>query len=300
MVSQLSSGSGGGVGFVAAATNPVNLNFTMDQARPRRRGRGRNLAGGAAAACNTHQAGGGSPLRHAIPARTAPPAPRPCPPTPCQIYSLLLGLTPLPDVMSLSWGVPTQDETAAAEASLAALAARGVTVIASSGDGGAFSAASSGGCGAPVAPTYPAASPFVTAAGAVAVARLRPGSASRIVTATPATGSIIVSGGGFGTISTGGTAPNWQAAAVNAYAAAQRGGALWPLQPGSPNVAASGSVVCNGTGPVGGCWYGRGYPDGAQGSTACWVASSEVTAAALGCSAQVQCAKCASSQPPCL
>ena len=33
---------------------------------------------------------------------------------------------------------------------------------------------------------------------------------------------------------------------------------LWPLQPGSPNVAASGSVVCNGTGPVGGCWYGRG------------------------------------------
>lgn len=144
----------------------------------------------------------------------------------------------MPDVMSLSWG--GAGAYAVEEPGYAALAAQGVTVVASSGDAGALAGSSisntcqvSGvGLGGkrimmrmpcvellvkqgdhmhehtshiarhprhrpvayhqgPVMVEYPAASPWVTAVGAVGVARPKPGAAPKIVGASAALGSAI-------------------------------------------------------------------------------------------------------------
>lgn len=183
----------------------------------------------------------------------------------------------MPDVLSLSWSA-AGEETPAAEAALAKLAARGVSVIACSGDAGAYSGSSSQAvdgafCGLPIVPTYPAASPWVTSAGGAGVARAKPKAKEHFVVCSPATGGGIAGGGGFGSIATAGAAPEWQAKYVTKYVKRARKSPLWPLTPGSPDAVASGSVACgadaaavlaaiNGTtAVVDGCVYGRGYPD---------------------------------------
>lgn len=127
-----------------------------------------------------------------------------------QIFAMMLGLDPIPNIISMSWG--SSDDTPAGEAALAKLAARGVTLIASTGDSGPFKNAGSGGpfCGLPMRPHVPAASEWVTAVGALAFARKKPGAKPVITVATAAVGSGITGGGGFGDLGAAGPAPAWQ------------------------------------------------------------------------------------------
>ncbi|KAL4457627.1 hypothetical protein ABPG75_012492 [Micractinium tetrahymenae] len=184
-----------------------------------------------------------------------------------QLFGAYLGLKPLPDVLSLSWGglgVDPADgvEPVQGEAVLAKMAAMGVTMLVSSGDSGARlggdADSAAGACAKPIAASYPAASRWVTAIGAVMQARPVPGKPPTWAACMSTTGGLITSGGGFGNVSLGATPP-WQAAVVSKYIASQKARPDWPLS--SANAAATGAsygVRCSGRGS---CVYGRAIPD---------------------------------------
>lgn len=92
------------------------------------------------------------------------------------------------------------------ETSAILLSAQGITIIASSGNGGASGFSS--GCG--YGPDWPATSPYVLAVGATK----GPESGSTEVACSSDTGGIITSGGGFSTIY---DRPFWQSSAVDGY-----------------------------------------------------------------------------------
>ena len=184
----------------------------------------------------------------------------------------------LPNVFSISWGWSEADQcqidkkgpcaggknssgfVAATNALFAAVTARGVSFLVSSGDSGAHGR-TDGGCAKPkTLPDWPTASPWVTAVGATQVADGTstgpfntpycsappaglPACATggTEVTCSTATGALIVSGGGFSNVA---PTPAWQSAAVATFLAA--GGKLPPAGDfnntgrGYPDVSALG------------------------------------------------------------
>lgn len=184
----------------------------------------------------------------------------------------LKSATALPAVFSVSWGWSEADQCTvdpgqgpcssgssaayveASNAGFAAATARGISILVASGDSGAHGRTDPGCSSKKTLPDWPTASPYVLAVGATQISNGKPlanpttkvcstsaagaacaGSGTEIV-ASPATGALIASGGGFSNVA---AQPAWQAAAVKAYLAS---GALLP---GAGNFNSSG----------------RGYPD---------------------------------------
>ena len=81
--------------------------------------------------------------------------------TDAQVYLATLAMKPLPDVFV--WSISGGLEDAAGEATLAKMAAMGVTLIVASGDHGAFSCNGASSYDEPLLPSYPSASPWVRA-----------------------------------------------------------------------------------------------------------------------------------------
>lgn len=193
----------------------------------------------------------------------------------------LKAATSLPAVFSVSWGWYEGDQctvdpgqgpctnpkgsyayVAAVNAGFQAATARGVTILVASGDSGAHGRTDPS-CSSPITrPDYPAASPYILSVGATQLSNGQPianpvtpvcknqaaggqcaASGTEIVSST-ATGSLIVSGGGFSNVA---PQPSWQTAAVAAYLAS---GATTPgagnfnqTSRGYPDVAAIGHNV---------------------------------------------------------
>lgn len=182
-------------------------------------------------------------------------------------------LSPPPDVITLSEGGPQLASNLMT--SLSKLAAQGVTVIASSGDSGPFMNLGSGGlytatCKDAVLPSYPAASPWVTAVGSVMQLRTSPNNSKPQLVATMSLAGSFCSGGGFGILDShipSSPLPKWQKKVVLNYIANQSGHPSWPLNTKfnpltsySVNIS-SCSLIDKMTGKISGCSYGRGYPD---------------------------------------
>ena len=181
-----------------------------------------------------------------------------------QLFRGVLGLKPLPDVLSWSYGTQSMlpaNKPKQGEALLAKMAAMGLTVIVSSGDSGAFVGGADE-CSWPVGYQYPAASPWVTAVGAVMEARVAPERQPELVACMSSIGGAITSGGGFGNVSIG-TTPAWQAKVVRRYVASQQANPGWPLSPANARRSGSWSKRCTqpSKGRPSSCVYGRGYPD---------------------------------------
>eukprot|EP00035_Acanthoeca_spectabilis_P039121 m.59220 g.59220 ORF g.59220 m.59220 type:complete len:1014 (+) comp9451_c0_seq1:84-3125(+) len=197
------------------------------------------------------------------------------------LFAALYATTP-PDVISMSFGFditpgrnpPLAQMIVHIEPVLAALGARGVTVIAASGDGGAFADSSTFSYNSSAntwampfqcvrSVFWPAASPHVTAVGATQIVRASSGCPSRwppgasgsssCVTEIPSSSFTagITSGGGFSNV---GSRPQWQDAAVNGYRVGLE--AFIASRP-----ASDGSYFTSDTPDVGTLLAGRGYPD---------------------------------------
>ena len=167
----------------------------------------------------------------------------------------------LPNVFSISWGWSEADQctidkvgpcktnaknssgfVTATNAQFAAVTARGVSFMVSSGDSGAHGR-TDGSCSTPkTLPDWPTASPWVTAVGATQIAdgkstgpfttpycnKVPAGlpacaTSGTEITCSTATGALITSGGGFSNVA---PQPAWQSAAVTTFLAA--GGKLPP------------------------------------------------------------------------
>jgi hypothetical protein len=200
----------------------------------------------------------------------------------------LKAATALPDVFSVSWGWSEADQctvdpgqgpctnpdgsaayVSETNTGLGAATARGVTILVASGDSGAHGRTDPD-CSTPkTLPDWPAASPYILSVGASQLTNGVPLSAPVTpvcksqaaggqcaasgleVVSSPATGSLIASGGGFSNVA---ARPSWQATAVSAYL---KSGALLPgagnfnsTSRGYPDVAAIGhNVVIYQSGP---------------------------------------------------
>jgi subtilase family serine protease len=202
------------------------------------------------------------------------------------------GTAAVPQVFSISWGWSEADQcmidpvgpcaakpasssgyVAECNAGFAAATARGITILVSSGDSGAHGR-TDGGCAAPLTlPDWPAASPYILSVGATQVmintttpianptspyCKAPPaglpacaGGGTEIV-ASPATGALVSSGGGFSNVA---PASSWQTGPIATYLAS---GALLPgagnfntTGRAYPDVAALGhNVVMYVSGPL--------------------------------------------------
>jgi len=195
----------------------------------------------------------------------------------------------LPDLFSVSWGWYEGDQctvdpgqgpctnpkgsyayVAATNQGFAAATARGVTIIVASGDSGAHGRTDPT-CSSPITrPDWPAACPYILSVGGTQIVNGNPipnpvtpvcsqqsaggqcvGTGTEIVSST-ATGSLIVSGGGFSNVA---PQQSWQSTAVAAYL---KSGALLPpaadfnaTSRGYPDVAAiAHNVVIYESGPL--------------------------------------------------
>ena len=123
--------------------------------------------------------------------------------------------TAVPLVNSISWGA---EETLIADffknkfaEQAEELAVRGVTIVAASGDDGAFfSTRSTSTCKCQYSPIFPASCPFITAVGAT----MGPENGKSEVTCQSNKGSVITSGGGFSAFW---SRPSYQSDAVSYY-----------------------------------------------------------------------------------
>ena len=168
---------------------------------------------------------------------------------------------PLPKVLSLSWGLSSEQSGAAdaaqykgfdaegeyCEESFAKLTSMGVQVLASSGDQGAVNTFAAcnvlGAVGTSVlAPTYPASSPYVTSVGAIVDVRMAEGEDPVLAACMGPSGAGFTSGGGFSTMY---GRPEWQEEAVSEYLGKDH----------------SGYKYYPGQGQTGFAPSGRGYPD---------------------------------------
>ena len=181
----------------------------------------------------------------------------------------MLLLQPPPSVISLSIG-GSMAHSYNLYNSLAKLAAQGITVIAASGDTGAYQGPTgSYGCKSVILPSWLAASPWVTAVGAVMPIRTSPDNPNpQLVSTMTTAGALITSAGGFSLLSPqyvpSSPIPPWQAKVVNSYINSQSRRPSWPLNV-KTNPLANYSMNCSSYDPVSGlgkdCKYGRGYPD---------------------------------------
>jgi tripeptidyl-peptidase-1 len=112
-----------------------------------------------------------------------------------------------PYVISISYGSgePSSSSFSQFDSSALSLSARGVTLIAASGDTGAHGSSS---CS--YSPSFPATSQYVTAVGAT----MGPESGSSEIACSCTSGSVITSGGGFSKVE---ALPSWQSSAVSNY-----------------------------------------------------------------------------------
>ncbi|GAX74705.1 hypothetical protein CEUSTIGMA_g2153.t1 [Chlamydomonas eustigma] len=183
------------------------------------------------------------------------------------LNQLLLGLKPMPHVLSISYGgLPLASNSsldrgnntlAAYDATLAKFAAIGVTVLAASGDAGKMIQALM------VVKVCPPYVMRVTSVGATMEVKTAPDAKAVFCASMAAAGGTITSGGGFGNISQHGSpVPSWQQAVVHKYINSHKHLPSWPLQP-KLNPSAHYNVKCSkkSNGSTKGCVYGRAFPD---------------------------------------